>query len=374
MENCTLHIAHRTLSLIPGLRRGRVTVPPSKSHGHRLLIANYLAGERGFLEPAEGDNADILATKRCLKALDEPDDRPVLDCGESGSTLRFIAPIAAAMGKRPDFVRHGRLGERPFMEYDKLIPGVFELAGDISSQFTTGLLFALPLLRGDSEIHFTSPLESKGYVDMTLDTLEKAGIEILRIPQGFRIPGGQKFHMQPYDVEGDWSGAAFWYGMNALGSDIAIKGLNPESAQPDRVICELLDSAKKIIDVSQSPDLFPVLAVVAAGREGRTVFTGISRLRLKECDRVEAMRNVLSGFGARVEVESNCFAVTGTSCVFRGGKFITCGDHRVAMAIAVGATRSSSPVEIDNADCESKSYPGFFAVFNSLEPVAAQRG
>lgn len=350
----------------PGLRRGTVTVPPSKSHEHRLLIANFLAGERRHLEPAEGDNADICATKRCLKALGEPAERSVLDCGESGSTLRFLAPLAAALGKHPEFVRHGRLAERPFKAYDELKPGVFELAGNISSQFVTGLLFALPLLRDDSEIRFTTSLESVGYVNMTLTTLAKAGIEIEKTQNGFRIPGGQAFHEQPYEVEGDWSGAAFWYGMNALGSNITIKGLNAESAQPDKVITELVDPTKRVIDVSQCPDNFPVLAVVAAGRSGQTEFTGIVRLRLKECDRVAAMRDVLCGFGVDVREKTERFIVNGTDGLFKGGAFCTRNDHRIAMAIAAGATRASAPVEIDNADCVSKSYPDFFRDFNSL--------
>ena len=177
--------------LRPGARKGTVKVPRSKSHEHRLLIANFLAGERTMLEPCEGDNDDILATKRCLKALGEEIRDPILDCGESGSTLRFLAPVAAALGKRPKFIRRGRLAERPFIAYApaglaasgevqdgarELRAGVYELEGNVSSQFVTGLLFALPLLEGDSEIRFSSPLESRGYVEMTLEVLNGAGI------------------------------------------------------------------------------------------------------------------------------------------------------------------------------------------------------
>lgn len=191
----------------PGPRRGTVRVPPSKSHEHRLLIANFLAGDRTQLESAEGDNADVRATKRCLKALDGPEDRPILDCGESGSTLRFLAPLAAALGKCPEFVRRGRLAERPFKAYDRLLPGEHVLRGDVSSQFVSGLLFALPLLEGDSRIRFTSPLESRDYVELTLRTLAKAGIAVEREKDGLVIPGGQRYALQPHLVEGDWSGA-----------------------------------------------------------------------------------------------------------------------------------------------------------------------
>lgn len=352
-----------------GARSGAVIVPPSKSHEHRLLIANFLAGERSVLEPSPGDNADITATKRCLLALDVEDHNPVLDCGESGSTLRFLAPVAAALGKEPEYIRRGRLAERPFNAYRELRPGRFEIAGNISSQFVTGLLFALPLLDGDSEIVFTSPLESRGYVDMTLSTIAKAGIKAGEVADGFRIKGGQRFSPQPHEVEGDWSGAAFWYGMNALGSKIEIGGLSGDSAQPDRVIAELANCWRTEIDVSQCPDLFPVLAVMAAGKDCTTVFTGTARLRLKECDRAAAMREALEVFGIEAIEEESRFTVKGTGGLFRGGYVKTRGDHRIAMAAAVGATHASAPVTIDNCECVSKSYPGFFEIFEEMKAM-----
>ena len=374
--------------LDPGLRSGTVVVPRSKSHEHRLLIANFLAGETAALLPRESDNADIAATKRCLAALATDDPTPELDCGESGSTLRFLAPVAAALGKRPKYIRHGRLAERPFKDYASLESGVHELAGNISSQFVTGLLFALPLLKGDSEIRFTSPLESRGYVEMTLRVIRKAGIIAEETADGYRIPGDQKYLPQSDEVEGDWSGAAFWYGMNALGSDIRIDGLSADSAQPDRVIASLCAKLPTEIDISQFPDNFPVLAVVAAGTPQVTVFTNIARLRLKECDRVAAMEEALERLGVHAQVErigggGERFVVTGTA-----GKFInhesrttnhesptpirTFGDHRIAMAAAVAATRASGPIVIDNAACCAKSYPGFFEVFEN-SPLRAAR-
>lgn len=383
--------------LEPGARKGTVIVPRSKSHEHRLLIANFLAGYstskcRGLESsatgvgvnvaevsrpPREQDNADIAATKRCLAALATDDPTPELDCGESGSTLRFLAPVAAALGKRPLYIRRGRLAERPFMDYASLAPGVHELAGNVSSQFVTGLLFALPLLKGDSEIRFTSQLESRGYVEMTLRVIRKAGIIVDETADGYRIPGNQKYLSQSDEVEGDWSGAAFWYGMNALGSDIRIDGLSADSAQPDRVIASLCAKLPTEIDISQFPDNFPVLAVVAAGTPQVTTFTNIARLRLKECDRVAAMEEALERLGVQAQVErigggGERFVVIGTAEAFKGCELRTFGDHRIAMAAAVAATRASGPIVIDNAACCAKSYPGFFEVFEN-SPLRTDR-
>lgn len=355
-----------------GLHHGRVTAPRSKSHEHRLLIADFLAGDDSRLVEREGDSADIAATKRCLRMLRTDEESPLLDCGESGSTRRFLGPVAAALGKRPVFKMSGRLGMRPNLEYNELRPGEFRLDGGVSSQFVTGLLFALPLLDGDSYIRFSAPLESRGYVDMTLRVLAGAGIFVSLADDGYDIPGSQVYHSQKdVQVEGDWSGAAFWYAMNALGSMMIVEGLNPKSAQPDRVVSELLRristgwTGEKIgIDVSSCPDIFPVLAVVAAGSPVKTIFTGTRRLRLKESDRVEAMTDVLGRFGVKVEQEDNSFIVTGTERQFAAGEYSSFGDHRIAMSIAVGATRASGPLVIDDVECSAKSYPDFFSEFN----------
>jgi len=364
-----------SLVIEPGRRRGRVEAPRSKSHEHRLLIADFLAGDYSRLAPREGDADDIQATKRCLLALTGDDTAPFLDCGESGSTRRFLAPIAAALGKKPVFKTAGRLADRPQMDYDDLQPGEFKLAGDVSSQFVTGLLFALPLLKGDSFIRFTAPLESKGYVEMTRRVLVGAGIFIGVRDDGYDVPGGQTYHAQPdVAVEGDWSGAAFWFAMNALGSDIKVSGLDAKSVQPDRVVQDHLqristawNGERVFVDVSECPDLFPALSVVAAASPGETVFTGTRRLRLKESDRTAAMENVLKRFGAEVENRENEFSVRGSEEPFRGGEIETGGDHRIAMAAAVGATHADGPVELDDAACAAKSYPSFFADFERLE-------
>ena len=368
-----------SLVIEPGRRRGRVEAPRSKSHEHRLLIADFLAGDYSRLAPREGDADDIQATKRCLLALTGDDTAPFLDCGESGSTRRFLAPIAAALGKKPVFKTAGRLADRPQMDYDDLQPGEFKLAGDVSSQFVTGLLFALPLLKGDSFIRFTAPLESKGYVEMTRRVLVGAGIFIGVRDDGYDVPGGQTYHAQPdVAVEGDWSGAAFWFAMNALGSDIKVSGLDAKSVQPDRVVQDHLqristawNGERVFVDVSECPDLFPALSVVAAASPGETLFTGTRRLRLKESDRTAAMEDVLKRFGAEVERRENEFSVRGAEGPFRGGEIETGGDHRIAMAAAVGATHAEEAVTIDDAACAAKSYPAFFADFGRLGRMRA---
>ncbi|MBR3087046.1 MAG: 3-phosphoshikimate 1-carboxyvinyltransferase [Kiritimatiellae bacterium] len=353
----------------PGRRRGSVTPPASKSHQHRLLVAAFLAGCRGnLLEDAPGDPDDIRATKRCLSALDGATDTPVLDCGESGSTFRFLAPVAAALGKRPEYVLRGRLGKRPGMRYDELRPGLHELPGDVSSQFATGLLLALPLLDGDSEIRFTSLLESRGYVDMTLAVLAASGIAVEETPTGFLVRGGQRYRAPASLVpERDWSGASFWLAMNALGSEIDVRGLDGGSRQPDKAMGRILTSWGPEIDVSQCPDIFPPLAAVAGARGGDTRFTGTRRLRMKESDRVAAMADMLCRLGVGVEAGDDAVVVHGRGAPYRGAAVRTFGDHRIAMSAAVAATCADSAVEVDDAGCVAKSYPGFFEVFASLD-------
>lgn len=342
-------IDENTAVLLPRKLRGRIRVPPSKSCMHRQLIAAYLAGAltSEHKRAAAGICADIDATLRCLDAL----PNGPFDVGESGSTLRFLAPVFAALGVKAEFIRHGRLSERPFIPYDTLKSGVHELRGDISSQFVTGLLFALPLLEGDSEIRFTTPLESAGYVDLTLDVLAKAGIEIARTERGFAIRGSQRYHYNPeFDpatCEGDWSAAAFWFAANALGSAIEVEGLSATSVQPDHAVQSLLSritaaasaESPTVIDISQSPDLYPALAVTAAAvAPGKVRFTGTERLRLKECDRLAAVEALLAH---PEDVDA-------------------CNDHRIAMAAAIFSTVQAGPVLVHGASAVAKSYPDFW--------------
>ena len=338
------HVKSDTKILLPRKLRGAITPPVSKSHLHRLLIAEFLSG--GEMSPADaGECADIAATRRCIASLAEARDAgrksAVLDCGESGSTLRFFAPIAAALGIKVEFIRRGRLAERPMLDYDALKSGVHELRGDISSQFVTGLLFALPLLEDDSEIRFLTPLESRGYVDMTLQVLERYGIEIREVATGFIVRGSQRYVSPgPVKAEADWSGAAFWFAANALGSEIRIEGLDSHSRQPDAVIAEFVEKVKRgeTVDVSGCPDNYPALAVVNRALGANAVFTGTERLKIKESDRLAAMEDV---FANPYEVDPK-------------------NDHRIAMAAAIYATSLDSPVLIHTSGCVSKSYPHFW--------------
>ena len=375
--------------LEPGLRRGVMSVPVSKSHAHRVLIAEFLAGRTDCLAPAEGDCDDIEATKRCLKALEgslsvlkrrDSASTFSLDCGESGTTRRLLGPVVAALGVKPNWIMKGRLASRPQIDYSELKPGVQELAGNVSSQFVSGLLFALPLLKGDSEIRLSSPLASRGYVAMTLGVLKEYGVRVEETATGFRVPGNQRFvapEGRPL-FETDWSGAAFPLAMKALGDGVEIDaasaaGLRGDSLQPDRVIGALLarlaqKDGEVEIDVDECPDLFPVLTVVAAKRGGVTRFVGIRRLRLKESDRVAAMADVLTRFGVAVEVTDAAFVVRGVgAAALKGGAFCSAADHRIAMSIAVGATVADATVEIDDTSCAAKSYPTFFGQFSALE-------
>lgn len=336
-----------TKVMLPRRLRGRVVPPPSKSHLHRLLVAQFLAGAP--LAPATpGECDDIAATRRCLAALGEARRasaaEAVLDAGESGSTLRFLAPVAAALGIRARFVKRGRLAERPAIEYPSIAPGLHELPGDVSSQFVTGLLFALPLLDGDSEIRFASPLQSRGYVDMTLDVVRRFGIDIRETDGGFAVRGRQKF-VSPGAVapEGDWSGAAFWFAANAIGCELTIEGVDDASRQPDRAVRRLVGetAAGGTIDVSGCPDNYPALAVVNFVLDAGAKFTGTERLRIKESDRLAAMDAV---FAQPCDVDSR-------------------GDHRIAMAAAVLSTAIDTPMLVHGAGCVAKSYPGFWNEF-----------
>ncbi len=336
-----------TKVLLPRKLRGGKIPPVSKSHFHRLLIAEFISG--GCLPPPCGSEcADIAATRLCIAALDVArrtgSDEATLDCGESGSTLRFFAPLSAALGVKAQFLRRGRLAERPMIEYDSLSSGVHEIRGDVSSQFVTGLLFALPLLEAPSEIRFSTPLESRGYVDMTLDVLRLYGVVVHETESGFSIPAPQKF-VSPGAVrpEADWSGAAFWFAANALGSEIDIRGLDAATRQPDSVIVELIEKVKAggVVDVSHCPDNYPALAVVNHALKANAVFTGTERLRLKESDRLAAMEAV---FADPYDVDPM-------------------NDHRIAMAAAILSTTLDSPVLIHSSGCVDKSYPGFWDEF-----------
>ena len=384
------------IRIIPQKLRGAVTPPASKSMAHRAVLAMALAGGTGTLSNLS-DSQDIQATKRCVAALKAPrpeGEPPFLDCGESGSTLRFLIPIALAVAGGGVFTGHGRLMERPQQPYfdifdekgifygqtdgvltvrGTLTPGVYRLPGNVSSQFVTGLLYALPLLPGDSTIEITTPLESGGYVDMTLDMLEKFGISVQNKNYAvFHIPGNQVYQGRDITVEGDWSQAGFWYAANFLDNQVAIQGLNADSTQGDRVVASLYWKLAKPgdtdIDVSGCPDLLPPLAVMAAVRSGTTRFVNAARLRIKESDRLATTAALLNALGGHAEEGPDSLTVRGVPA-FSGGTVDGANDHRIVMAAAIAATRSSAPVTILGAEAVRKSYPSFWENYKQLGGV-----
>ena len=409
------------IAVRPGPLRGRVEIPASKSVAHRAMIAAALA-DRPTQIVLNAVNDDLTATAACLNALGAACERtdfgyrivpaaqeknacgaaenasgatdlceiassPTLDCGESGSTLRFLLPVAAALGREARFVGHGRLPERPhdvlldamaahgatadarrlpLQLHGRLRGGTFALPGNVSSQYITGLLMALPLCAGDSVIRLTTRLESAPYVNLTLRALADFGIRVETLPDGWRIPGGQRYRSPGrVVVEGDWSGAAFWLAANALGSRVECGNLDEASAQGDRAIRPLLNRLGGEIDVSECPDLVPALAVAAAGFPGRTALVGAARLRLKESDRLASVAALLRALGCAVDEGAESLTIHG-GAPLTGGTVDGCGDHRIVMAAAVAATAASSPVTILGAQAVAKSYPDFFRDFEAL--------
>ena len=397
--------------ITPTPLKGRVMVPPSKSQTHRYIIAAALAEGESVVKNV-AYSQDIEATIRCMTELGAQFTRdgstltvqgvaacamspmqklahPHLDCGESGSTLRFLIPVALALRGGAVFTGHGRLMERPLQPYfdlfeekgisyelkdgvltvsGTLTPGDYTLPGHVSSQFFTGLMFALPLLNGDSRIVITSPLESGSYVEMTREAMYKAGV---KSDKG-TLPGGQTYKPFTATVEADWSQAAFFYAAHGLHNEVSMGGLNPFSNQGDSQIVhfyqELCGSDEEAAqDVSQCPDLFPALAVMAALRERcSTHIGGAARLRIKECDRINAVVDMLRKFGLAVEEFADGISLVGKNQL-RGDVVINSyNDHRIAMAAAIAATRATGPVTIADAECVAKSYPDFWEVYESL--------
>ena len=395
------------ITIEPGRLHGAVSAPASKSHVHRLLIAAALCGpgeKTRILCPME--NEDIAATIRCLKAMGPeirregdwlrvcqafspllyPPKGP-LDCGESGSTLRFLLPLCACAAGETHLTGRGRLPSRPngpllsalrlhgahitedFLPMTVgggLRPGDFALPGNVSSQYFSGLLFCLPLLEGDSTLRYTSPLESMPYVDLTLSVLRRFGITAETIDGGWRVPGKQRYRSPgAVKAEGDWSAAAFWLGANRLGSEVTVEGLDPASCQGDKAIVGLLDRIGGEIDVADAPDLMPILSAVAAAMPGKvTRITGAARLRLKESDRLSAMAASIRALGGIAEEMPDGLVIRGTCLT--GGTVDGQNDHRVVMSAAVAATACQGPVTILGQDAVKKSYVHFWNDFQAL--------
>ncbi len=379
------------IRITPHPLHGDVTPPPSKSLSHRALIAATLAGSVDRIVNL-AESQDIAATRRCMEALLTPSDGfPCLNCGESGSTLRFLIPLALVLRGGAKFVGHGRLMERPMEPYfdifraknihfeksgneltvtGRLTPGVYKLPGDVSSQFVTGLLYALPLTDGDSEIDVTSPLQSREYVTMTLDVLKRFGVSVENHGfSRFTVPGNQRYVPANFTVEADWSQAGFWYAARALGHDVAVLGLDPASPQGDKLAAAYSEALPDAVDLSQIPDLLPPLAAMAAVKAGTTRFVNAARLRMKESDRIAATANMLRAFGIACEEGPDFLAVTG-GAPLRSGAVDGAGDHRIVMAAAILATAADGPVTILGAEAVNKSYPTFFDEFRRLGGIA----
>ena len=386
----------------PSQLRGTVDIPASKSCAHRALISAALAEGISVISgvsmskdieatigamTALGAEFSVDGTTVTVSGISSRMDKAVIDCNESGSTLRFVIPIAAALGTNSRFIGRGRLPQRPIdiytrelgkngikfltetMPYDitgTLKGGIFEIEGNVSSQFVTGLLFALPLLEGNSEIRLTSHLESRPYVDITIDILRRFGITVENSENGFRIVGGQKYKPYDYRVEGDYSQAAFFYVANALGSEVNIANLVPDSVQGDRKILEILNETCYNgsigcyrADCSDIPDLVPILAVLGAFGSGESVIYNAQRLRIKESDRLVTTAAMLNELGGDVAVTEDGLIIRPTGRM-HGGTIDSAGDHRIVMAAAIAATKTDGAVIIRGAEAAEKSYPDFF--------------
>ena len=411
------------VKITPKKLKGDVVVPPSKSLSHRAIIAASLAKGKSIIKNVLYSK-DIIATIGAMRALGaniiEHDNyleiygsktkrvNKIIDANESGSTIRFMIPIALTVDEEVTFVGKNNLVKRPldtFFEifdeqnikyerkedylplhvYNGLKSGTFKIRGDISSQFITGLLYALPLLNGDSKIIITTNLESKGYIDLTLDILNKFGINIINNDyKEFIVKGNQEYKPLDYEIEGDYSQSAFFLIADLLGSDINLYSMNENSLQGDKKILEdikafngnayfkngVLKASKALtngalIDFSQSPDLGPILTVLASISKGTSNFINAERLRIKECDRISCVKEELSKLGAKIEELKDGMIIKGVDSL-SGGILDSHNDHRLAMSFAMLSTIALGEITILGAECVQKSYPNFWEVFESL--------
>lgn len=407
------------IKIIPTPLEGSVDIVSSKSLSHRYVLAAALAEGKSKIENIL-DSDDLVATKNALIGLGAKikDDviigskvkkvADTIDCFESGSTVRFLIPVAMLQEEPVTFIGKNQLPFRTQAMYeeifkdnyqfdhpkDRWLPltvsgplkgGTYPLRGDVSSQFITGLLYALPLAPNDSEIVLTSHLESVGYVDLTLDVLKKFGIKIIPTPTGYKIPGNQVYQPGNYKVEGDFSGAAFFVAAGLLSGPITLNNLNHESLQGDKAIIDIaqqmggkIEKTKDgykvypsklkgvTVDVGQIPDLGPILMVLGALAEGTMIIENAARLRIKESDRLEAMVSNLTKIGAQIKVDGDRVEITGQKTLKGGKEVSSFKDHRIAMAMAMASIRCEEPIIIDDETVVSKSYPNFFDSFTKL--------
>jgi len=395
------------LSVYPSALSGSIKAIPSKSAAHRLLICAALAqGDTEIYCPAL--SKDISATADCLRAMGakieysnerffvspikEPVKNARLDCGESGSTLRFLLPVVCALGAGAEIKMHGRLPQRPLSPLweeleahgarlsrpqediirveSALKAGAYSIRADISSQYISGLLFALPLLEGESSIELVGNIESAGYIEMTRQAQKIFSLEPGFDGRRFEI-AAEAAYISPGEaqVEGDWSNAAFWLVADALSKgSIEVSGLDESSLQGDKAVVFAIEQIKKggaIVDVKDIPDLVPVLSVLAAVSPGKTEFINAGRLRIKESDRIKAVCDMLSALGGDCEETDEGLVVRGKAGLV-GGTVDSVNDHRIAMSAAVAAIACKKAVTILDAEAVNKSYPAFFEDYKKL--------
>lgn len=417
------------LKIIPSKLKGSVKIPPSKSMAHRAIICAALSDGICRIDNIDYSD-DIIATINAMNSLgatiEKHDDyievvgiykninkikeNRIIDCNESGSTLRFLVPISLLFKGSNKFIGKGNLGKRPLTTYynifndqgikysyeennlnlvvdGELKPGVFEVEGNISSQFITGLLFALPLLNGDSKIIITKEMESKGYIDLTLKAISDFGIEIINNNYSeFIIRGNQKYNARNYRVEGDYSQAAFFLCADGLGNNVLCRDLDLNSLQGDKEIIDILERMNvvfntneiglsgevngelisTVIDGSQCPDIIPVLSAVSALSKGTTEIINAGRLRIKECDRLSAVTSELKKLGAQIIEKEDGLVITGVEKLQGGVEVWSHKDHRIAMTLAIASTMCKKPIIIKDYECVAKSYPSFFEDFKAL--------
>lgn len=410
--------------------KGSINIPPSKSLSHRAIIAASLAKGKSKIENIILSE-DILATIEAMKSFgveidinEDENNRHFLEisgkkdlklasdeifCNESGSTLRFLVPFFTLVDSKVTYTGENKLIERPLDSYykifdekgikyktdnnnlplrvsGKLKSGEYKIAGDISSQFITGLMFVLPLLNGDSVIKITKKLESKGYVDLTLDVLKKFGIKIINNDyKEFKIPGNQEYISRDYFVPGDYSQAAFFIVSNLLGNDICLKGLKEKSLQGDKAILDIINkvggnfqfSDKGLIitkknnlkginvDVKDCPDLVPVLAVLLSFCKGQSQIVNAERLRIKESDRLKAISTELNKLGGKIKETKDGLIINPINSL-KGGEVDSWNDHRIAMALAIASKKASDEIIINNPMAVEKSYPHFYKDLEKL--------
>ena len=364
-----------------GLPCGKIEAPPSKSMAHRLLICSYLAGGGTVSNLAQSE--DIKATKACIDALKTGGE---LNCNESGSTLRFMAAICLLQNEKLTLRGTKRLFSRSLTVYEdickeqniyfeqgedyltlkgRLSPGKYKVRGDISSQFISGLMFVLPLLEDDSEIEITGKIESRPYLDLTLDALSAFGIKEQFEDNIIKIKGNQKYIAKDVTVEGDYSNAAFFDAFSVLGANVEVTGLNPHSLQGDKIYkqyFELVKNGCPTLDITDCPDLAPVLMAVAAAKNGCRLI-GTRRLKIKESDRGEAMKTELAKMGVSVTNLENEIIVEKCGNLKRSTLYGH-NDHRIVMALSVLCTLTGGIIE--GAEAVSKSFPDFFDAIESL--------